>query len=106
MSQCAICDSSESALIRVGKQTVCQPCLERVSAEVAAGKRRGRRLVKIVQGKEVAGVCGGLADYMNMDRDTLRVIYAIADLVTGIVPLLVAYLVLALVMPAEEEVPA
>lgn len=103
MPNCSICETAQPSLIRMGKQEVCQSCLEDVSAEVAARGHDSRKIMKIRKGKEIAGVCGGLADSMNMDRDTLRIIVALAAVFTGFFPILIAYLVLAWVLPTEPE---
>ncbi|MVA76372.1 PspC domain-containing protein [Auraticoccus sp. F435] len=49
----------------------------------------------------VAGVCGGVADYLNMDPTLVRVVFVALTLVTGGAVGLIAYLVGALVVPEE-----
>ena len=50
--------------------------------------------------KVLAGVCGGLAEYLGMDATIVRVIYALLVLFGGVGILL--YLILALLMPQAE----
>ncbi len=50
--------------------------------------------------KVLAGVCGGLAEYLGMDVTIVRVIYALLVLFGGVGILL--YLILALLMPKAE----
>ena len=50
--------------------------------------------------RKIAGVCGGLAEYINIDPTVIRVIWALVGL-TGAG--LVAYLVCALVIPEKPE---
>ena len=50
--------------------------------------------------RKVAGVCGGLAEYVNIDPTVIRVIWALAGL-TGAG--LVAYLVCALIIPEKPD---
>jgi phage shock protein PspC (stress-responsive transcriptional regulator) len=50
--------------------------------------------------KMIAGVCGGLAEYLGMDVTIVRVIYALLVLFGGVGILL--YLILALLMPKAE----
>ena len=50
--------------------------------------------------KVLAGVCGGLAEYLGMDATIVRVIYALLVLFGGVGNLL--YLILALLMPKAE----
>lgn len=48
--------------------------------------------------KVISGVCGGLGEEFDIDPTLVRVIFVIGTLVSGIVPGLLVYLVLALVM--------
>ena len=50
--------------------------------------------------KMIAGVCGGLAEYLGMDATIVRVIYALLIICGGVGILL--YLILALLMPKAE----
>ena len=52
----------------------------------------------------LGGVCGGVADYLNMDPTLVRVLTAVITLFTG-VPV-VLYLVALFFMPEEDVVPA
>lgn len=52
--------------------------------------------------KILAGVCGGLAEYSGFDATILRILYVVLTFCTGIGLGLIAYLVLALLMPKAE----
>lgn len=58
-----------------------------------------RRLVRILEGKQIAGVCQGLAAYSNITVDWVQTIFIMMTLVTGGVFGLL-YLVLAFWLPA------
>ena len=47
----------------------------------------------------IGGVCGGLAEYFNVDPTLVRVVYLVATLFTGVVGGLVLYVVLAVIVP-------
>lgn len=49
--------------------------------------------------KKLFGVCGGLAEYFDMDPTLVRVITGVAGICWGVG--IVAYIILALVMPNE-----
>ena len=49
--------------------------------------------------KKLFGVCGGLAEYFDMDPTLVRVIVGVAGICWGVG--IVAYIILALVMPNE-----
>jgi len=57
-----------------------------------------KKLYRIKEGKVLAGVCGGIGAYFNVDPTLIRVAWALlAASGTG----LVAYLICALVIPQE-----
>ena len=60
-----------------------------------------KRLYRVEQGKKICGVCGGLAEYLNVDPTIVRLVWALIGLTgTGIV----AYFVAALIMPEKNEI--
>jgi len=58
-----------------------------------------KRLYRIENGKKIAGVCGGVAEYLNMDPTVIRVIWAILGCFafSGVI----AYLIAALIIPVK-----
>jgi Putative stress-responsive transcriptional regulator len=56
-----------------------------------------KKLYRSRTDSKVAGVCGGLAEYFGIDSTLVRVIFVLATLAGG--PGLIAYIILALVMP-------
>ena len=50
--------------------------------------------------RKIAGVCGGLAEYINIDPTVIRVIWALVGLTGAGV---VAYLVCALIIPEKNS---
>jgi phage shock protein C len=61
----------------------------------------GRRLERKRQGRWVAGVCAGLADYLGADATVVRVIMTVLVLFAGLGPL--AYVVCWVLMPEEGD---
>lgn len=59
-----------------------------------------RRLYRSDTDKMLAGVCGGLGEYLNVDPTIVRLIWAIL-VFTG--PGLLAYLVAAIIIPGRNE---
>ncbi len=59
-----------------------------------------KKLIRTPEDKVIAGVCGGLAKYLNMDATLVRVLMVVITFFTG-VPLAV-YVVLWLVLPEGE----
>lgn len=60
-----------------------------------------KKLYKSTTDKKLAGVCGGLAKYFNLDPTIVRVLYVLAAILTTGIPFTLIYIILALVMPEE-----
>ena len=60
-----------------------------------------KRLTKSRKDKKIFGVCGGLANYFEIDATLIRLIWAISILGFGVGGF--AYLLAALVLPAENN---
>lgn len=60
-----------------------------------------KRLYKSSKDKKIAGVCGGIAEYFNIDPTIVRLIWAVLILCfgTGIL----AYIVAAIIMTEEPD---
>ena len=58
-----------------------------------------KKLYKITQGKVICGVCGGVAEYFNIDPTLVRVGWAVLCCFAGAGVL--AYIVAAVVMPEK-----
>ena len=57
------------------------------------------KLTKSNHNRMVAGVCGGLADYFDMDPTLVRVGYVLLSFFTAAFPGLLLYAILAVIMP-------
>lgn len=49
--------------------------------------------------KKICGVCGGIAEYFDMDPTIMRIIWIVGSVVIAGFPGLLAYLICALIMP-------
>jgi len=58
-----------------------------------------KRLMRSSVDCKIAGVCGGLAEYLGADPTAVRLIWVLIFFFTGIVPGALAYLVAWIVMP-------
>ena len=61
-----------------------------------------KRLYKIEEGKKLCGVCGGIAEYFDVDPTLIRLLWVILVLCAGTG--ILAYIVAALIMPNKSEV--
>lgn len=53
--------------------------------------------------KMIAGVCGGIAKYFNIDPTIIRIGYVLLSLASAAFPGLIVYLIMMLVMPEESK---
>jgi phage shock protein C len=59
-----------------------------------------KKLMRSTTDSHVAGVCGGLAEYFNIDPTIVRLLFVVATLMGG--PGLLIYIVLWMVMPKDD----
>lgn len=57
----------------------------------------GKKLHRIRRGRKILGVCGGLANYFDIDPTIVRVVFALIGLFWGAG--ILAYFIMALVIP-------
>ncbi len=60
------------------------------------------KLARANEGRLLLGVCAGLADWWNIDRTLLRVLYVLVSVCSAAFPGILCYLVLAILMPPAE----
>lgn len=61
-----------------------------------------RRLYKSTQNRMICGVCGGIAEYFNMDPSIVRLIAALICIMAG--SGLIVYIVMAIILPNDVEI--
>jgi phage shock protein C len=66
------------------------------------GRNGTNTLVRSRKGRMAAGICAGIADYFGLDVTLVRVIVAVASVMTGGAGVL-AYLVAWMIIPGEGE---
>ena len=60
-----------------------------------------KKLYRVEQGKKLCGVCGGIAEYFDLDPTVVRVLWALSVCMGGTGVL--AYLVCAFIIPSESD---
>ncbi|MCB1118084.1 MAG: PspC domain-containing protein, partial [Chlamydiia bacterium] len=58
-----------------------------------------KRLYRDRWDKKIGGVCGGLGQYLKIDPTILRIVYVLLTILTGLLPMIIIYLVAWLLMP-------
>jgi phage shock protein C len=62
-----------------------------------------KRLMRSSTDNKISGVCGGLAEYMDVDPTVVRLVWVLITFFTGIVFGIIAYFVAWLVVPLAPE---
>lgn len=67
-------------------------------------KERGmKRILRAKFDRKIAGVCGGLGSYFNIDPTIIRLIMLFFCVLTGIIPMVLAYLGAIFIIPEETK---
>jgi phage shock protein C len=53
--------------------------------------------------KKLAGVCGGIAEYMEVDSTIVRLLTIVLALITAVVPFCLAYIVAWIIVPRKPD---
>jgi phage shock protein C len=64
-----------------------------------------KKLTRSVNQKMLAGICGGLAEYFDIDVSIVRLILVGSALLTALFPLFFFYLIAWIVIPQERPHP-
>lgn len=69
-----------------------------------ASARPARRLTRSATDRKIAGVCGGLAEYFDVDATPIRLLWVILSILCGaIVGGVIAYLVAWIIIPRRPD---
>ena len=60
-----------------------------------------KKLTRSATDKKICGVCGGLGEYLDLDPTIIRIVFVFLALMCG--GGLIAYLLMALIMPVKKE---
>ena len=81
----------------------CHLCGARQSVPAGNSPYGAKRLTRSVSDKKIAGVCGGFADYFDIDSSIVRLIWVLVVLLPiPFVPAFLGYFVAWLVMPLAQ----
>ena len=62
-----------------------------------------KKLYRSNKDKMIAGICGGLGEMSNIDPTLLRLAFVFIGLLSGIIPVLVAYIVGWIIIPINPD---
>ena len=58
-----------------------------------------KRLTLSQSDKKIAGVCGGLGEYFDLDPTIVRLTVVVLGLITAVIPMVIGYLIAWMVIP-------
>lgn len=61
-----------------------------------------KKLYRSLRDRKISGVCGGIAEYLNIDSTIVRVLFILFGFTIG--SGLIAYIILALIMPINNYI--
>ena len=60
-----------------------------------------KRLYFSTTDKKITGLCGGLAEYFDIDSSLVRLGWIIFVIITGVFPGVVAYIIASIIIPKQ-----
>jgi phage shock protein C len=60
---------------------------------------KNKRLYRSESEKMVAGVCGGVAEYLDIDPTIVRLVWVLFTALSGIIPGVIIYILAAIIVP-------
>jgi phage shock protein C len=65
-----------------------------------------KRLYRSRKNRKIAGICGGLGEYLDIDPTVVRVVSLIVGIGTGVFPFLIGYVIAWMIIPEPVDSPA
>ena len=60
-----------------------------------------KKLYRSRTDKMIGGVCGGIADYFNIDATLVRVLYVLISVFSAAFPGILVYIIMLIIVPEE-----
>jgi phage shock protein PspC (stress-responsive transcriptional regulator) len=58
-----------------------------------------KRLYRSGTDKKIAGICGGMGEYLDVDPTVVRLVTIILALATGLIPMTIGYIIAWFIIP-------
>ena len=62
-----------------------------------------KKLYRSRKDRKIAGVCGGMAEYFDVDPTVVRLLWALT-LIFGVLPSIIAYIICWIVIPEKPKI--
>ena len=63
-----------------------------------------KRIFRSKVDSKIAGVCGGIGETFDIDPTIVRLAFVFIGIITGIVPILIAYMIGWIIIPEKPEI--
>ncbi len=67
-------------------------------------KQKRKKLYRSTQDEIIAGIFGGLGEYLDVDSNFLRLVGLLVCILTGLIPFTLFYLIAYFIIPTEEMI--
>ena len=61
-----------------------------------------KKLYRSSKQRMIAGICGGLAEYFDMDVNIMRLLFVAISLLSVLFPMVIFYIIAWIIVPEEE----
>lgn len=61
------------------------------------------KILYLSEEKKIAGVCGGIGEYFELDPTLVRLGMIVLTVLTGIIPGIISYIVAAIIIPTKPQ---
>ncbi|KUK59788.1 MAG: Phage shock protein C, PspC [Methanoculleus marisnigri] len=62
-----------------------------------------KKLTRSTSDRWVAGICGGIGEYFEIDPNVIRVVWVIVTVLTGFLPGIIIYILLWIILPEQGQ---
>ncbi len=62
-----------------------------------------KKLYRSQTDSKIAGICGGLGEYLDVDPTIVRLVVIVFGLATGIIPMLIGYIIGWFIIPEKMD---
>ena len=60
-----------------------------------------KKLYRSKKNRKIAGVCGGIAEFIKIDPSLVRIIVIVLMIITGILPVFISYIIGSIIIPIK-----
>ena len=62
-----------------------------------------KKLTRSTSDRWIAGICGGIGEYLEIDPNVIRVIWVIVTVLTGFIAGIIIYILLWIILPEQGQ---